>query len=533
MGKLRNVCNLKDTDMTSQISSDNKRIAKNTLLLYARMLYSLFISLFTSRVILAALGFEDYGLYNVIGSVVTMFVFLRSAMGNSVDRFITYSIGKGDETRLGDIFSMSLMIHTGLAVLIVILCETAGLWFLNTQMIIPAGREIAANWVFQFSIIACALSVICVPYDAEIIAHEKLGIFAFIQILQSTLNLAIVFAVKYYSHDKLILYAFLLLMVQVINRIIYGIYCGRNFPETKFHIVKDKGLFKEMMGFAGWSLIGNMAYIGYTQGLNLILNVFFGPAVNAARGIAFQVQGAIKGFVTNFQMAVNPQITKSYAQGDYSRLHSLIYTSSKFSYFLLLCMVLPVAIESDTILHAWLGEIPEYTIPFVILTLSIMLLDPLSNPIGVANNATGTIKSYQLVEGGTLLLIVPIAYIVVKFGGDPISVFIVQLIIVYFVQVLRLFLVCHKIHMSIRVYCQKIIFKIVIVTVVSIICPLCMYNLLDKSILSCIFIIIASVISVLTSSYLIGCEKHEKDLINTQIGKIFNNFKNYTIKKRR
>lgn len=505
----------------SDNQSNNKRIAKNTLLLYARMLYSLFISLFTSRVILAALGFEDYGLYNVIGSVVTMFVFLRSAMGNSVHRFITYAIGKGDDKRLGDIFSMSLMIHTGLAVLIVLLCETAGLWFLNTQMTIPVGREIAANWVFQFSILACALSVICVPYDAEIIAHEKMGVFAFIQILNSTLNLAIVYAVKYYPQDKLIFYAFLLLMVQVMNRFIYGIYCSKHFPETKFHIVKDKALLKEMTGFAGWSLIGNMAYIGYTQGLNLVLNVFFGPAVNAARGIALQVQAAIKGFVTNFQMAVNPQITKSYAQNDFSRLHSLIYTSSKFSYFLLLCMVLPVALESDTILHLWLGEIPEFTIPFVILTLTIMLLDPISNPIGVANNATGSIKKYQLVEGGTLLLIVPIAYIAVKLGGNPLSVFVVQLIICYIVQVERLFLVCHKINMSIRTYCRKIILRISVVTIVALTCPLIAKLYLGDSLMSCAIVIVLSIISVLLSSYCIGLENNERILVRSKIISIY------------
>lgn len=511
--------------MSTKVSADNKRIAKNTLLLYARMLYSLFISLFTSRVILAALGFEDYGLYNVIGSVVTMFVFMRSAMGNSVHRFITYAIGKGDEKKISDIFSMSLMIHTGLAVLIVLLCETAGLWFLNTQMTIPEGRDIAANWVFQFSVIACAISVICVPYDAEIIAHEKMGIFAFIQILQSTLNLAIVFAVKYYSHDKLIFYAFLLLVVQVFNRIIYGFYCKKHFPETKFHVVKDRTLFKEMTGFAGWSLIGNMAYIGYTQGLNLILNVFFGPTVNAARGIAFQVQGAIKGFVANFQMAVNPQITKSYAQKDFNRLHSLIFTSSKFSYFLLLCMVLPIAIESDVILFAWLGKIPEYTIPFVILTLSIMLLDPLSNPINDAINATGSIKQYQLVEGGTLLLIVPIAYVAVKLGSNPIYVFLVQFVVAYIVQILRLFLVCHKIHMPIRVYCQKVIYRIVLVTVVSIICSMGFYYLLDKTILSCIIVIISSIILVLISSYQLGLDAQEKTMLNVMIGKIISKYR--------
>ena len=246
-------------------SSNNKRIAKNTLLLYARMLYSLFISLFTSRVILAALGFEDYGLYNVIGSVVTMFVFLRTAMGNSVNRFITYAIGKDEENRLKEIFSMSVLIHVSLALIIILLCETLGVWFLNTQMSIPVGREFAANWVFQFSVLACAASVICVPYDAEIVAHEKMEIFAFIQVLQSTLNLAIVYAVKYYSNDKLILYAFLLMTVQLMNVLIYVIYCRYHFSETKFRLVRNISLFKEMTGFAGWSLIGNMALSGWLR----------------------------------------------------------------------------------------------------------------------------------------------------------------------------------------------------------------------------------------------------------------------------
>ncbi len=508
----------------SDTSANNKRIAKNTLLLYARMLYSLFISLFTSRVILAALGFEDYGLYNVIGSVVTMFVFLRTAMGNSVNRFITYAIGKDEENRLKEIFSMSVLIHVSLALIIILLCETLGVWFLNTQMSIPVGREFAANWVFQFSVLACAASVICVPYDAEIVAHEKMEIFAFIQVLQSTLNLAIVYAVKYYSNDKLILYAFLLMAVQLMNVLIYVIYCRYHFSETKFRLVRNISLFKEMTGFAGWSLIGNMAFIGYTQGLNLVLNVFFGPAVNAARGIAFQVQAAMKGFVTNFQMAINPQITKSYAQGDYERLHSLIFASSKFSFFMLLCMVMPVAIEAETILHLWLGSVPEYTVPFLILTLSIMLLDPISNPLGVANNATGTIKKYQIVEGGTLLLIVPTAYVAVKLGGDPLSVFIVQLVISYFVQLLRLFLVCHKINMSIQEYCRKIIIRIVLVTAISLICPLLAYFILSKSLISCLIVVLIAIISVLVTAYYLGLESNERQLINSKLKTLANKF---------
>jgi len=506
-------------------SSDNKRIAKNTLLLYGRMLYSLFISLFTARVILNALGFEDYGLYNVIGSVVSMFVFLRSAMGNSVNRFITFALGKGDEENLNKIFSMSLMIHTGLAVVIVLLSETIGLWFLNTHMEIPVGREMAANWVFQFSILSCALSVICVPYDAEIIAHERMGIFAIIQVLNATLNLGIVYAVKYFPHDKLIFYAFLLLMIQVMNRIIYGIYCGRHFKETKFHWVKDNSLLKEIFGFAGWSLIGNMAYIGYTQGLNIVLNMFFGPVVNAARGIAFQVQGAIKGFVTNFQMAVNPQITKSYAQEDFHRLHTLIYSSSKLSFYLLYCMALPIAIESKTILHMWLGEVPDYTVIFTILTLSIMLIDPLANPLGVANNATGKIRTFQLVEGGSLLLILPVAYIVLKFGGDPISAFIVQLVVLYIVQIFRIFLVCHKIKMSKWEYVKNVLLRVASVAILSAVVPLLLFLLLSDNIINAATILITSVLSVVAVSYLIGINSAERMMINEKVKVVVSKFR--------
>lgn len=509
----------------SDSSSDNKRIAKNTLLLYGRMLYSLFISLFTARVILNALGFEDYGLYNVIGSVVSMFVFLRTAMGNSVHRYITYAIGKGDEQNLNKIFSMSLIIFMGLALIIVLLSETIGLWFLNTKMEIPVGREMAANWVFQFSIFSCALSVICVPYDAEIIAHEKMGIFAVIQVLNSTLNLAIVYAVKYFPHDKLIFYAFLLLLVQVMNRIIYGIYCGKHFKETEFRWVRDTELLKEMFGFAGWSLIGNLAYLGYTQGLNIVLNMFFGTVVNAARGIAVSVQGAIKGFVSNFQMAVNPQITKSYARRDFDRLHNLIYTSSKLSFYLLFCFVLPIAIESKTILHLWLEDVPDYTVIFTILTLIMMLLDPLSNPIGVANNATGEIRTYQIVEGGTLLMILPIAYVVLKLGGNPVSVFIVQLLVLSIVQILRLLLVCHKIQMSIREYVIKIIFRVFGVAILSSMLPISLFVLLTDNLLNAVIIIAISIVSVIVCSYLIGLDSIERSMINQKMANLVMKFR--------
>jgi O-antigen/teichoic acid export membrane protein len=502
--------------------SSNKTIAKNTLLLYLRMFYGLIISLFTTRVILNALGFENYGLYNVIGSIVTMFVFLRSAMGNSTHRYITYSIGKGDSEDTQKIFSLSIMVFTGLALLIVLLCETVGLWFFYEKLNIPEGRESAAFWVYQISIITSALAVICVPYDAMIIAHERMKVFAYVQILNITLNLGIVYLVAISPFDKLIVYAFLLMLIQVMNRLIYGIYCGRHFPETKFVFVKDWKLLKEMTSFAGWSLVGNLASICYTSGLNLLLNVFFGTVINAARGIAVQVQGAIKGFVSNFQMALNPQIIKTYANGNFERMHKLIYAGSKFSFYLLYCMVLPIIIEADTILYLWLGDVPENAVLFTRLTLLVMLIDPLVGPIDRANMATGTIKTYQIVEGVSLLLILPISYFVLKLGGEPYSVFVVQLTIMYIVQILRLFIVCHKIKMSKRDYVKNVLLQILIVAIVSAIIPVITYFMIPDTIWSCFVIVILSVISVPVCAYFIGLNNNEKEFIKDKLSVVLN-----------
>ena len=494
-------------------SSSNKRIAKNTLLLYARMLLLLVVSLYTSRIVLATLGVEDYGLYNVVGGIVTMFTFLNAAMGNSSHRYITFALGKGDEKELREVVSATCMIHWGIAIIILILAETIGLWFLYNKMVIPEGRMVAAEWVYQFSVVACMVSIISVPYNAMIIAHEKMGAFASISILDAVLKLLIVYLIQVAGGDKLILYAALILCVNVLNRLIYQVYCKRHFAEAKhirFHRVPQ---LKEMTSFAGWSMIGNLAFIGYTQGLNILLNLFFGPAVNAARGIAVQVQGAVKGFVTNFQTAVTPQIIKSYSQQDYHRLHNLVFYSSKFSFFLLYCMVLPITLEAKTLLGLWLEEVPDYAVVFTILILWIMLIEPLSNPIDKANQATGKIRNYQIVEGGSLLLIVPIAYAVLKMGGEPYTVFIVQLAVMSLVQIIRLFLVCHKIKMSKWEYVQKVLLRVFIVAVVAAIVPTSLYFLMPQNILSFLIIIVVSILSVLITSYALGLNKKEKAMV--------------------
>ena len=319
--------------MTNQTSDNNKRIAKNTLLLYVRMLFMMGISLYTSRVVLNTLGIEDYGIYNVVGGVVAMFGFINGSMSSATQRYITFALGKGDKQRLQTVFSTTLQIHTLIALIIILLGETIGLWFLYNKMQIPADRMDAAFWVLQCSIISTVVMIVSVPYNADIIAHEKMSAFAYISILEVVLKLMIVYMLVIFSFDKLILYSFLILSIQVLIRFCYSIYCNRHFEETKYKNVWDKSLFKEMTGFAGWSMFGNLAGVLFNQGLNMLLNVFFGPVVNAARGVAVQVQNAVQQFVGNFQMALNPQITKTYAQGDLESMHKLMYRSAKFSFF--------------------------------------------------------------------------------------------------------------------------------------------------------------------------------------------------------
>lgn len=496
------------------------------------MFYSLIISLFTARVILNALGFEDYGLYNVIGSIVSMFVFLRSAMGNSVHRYITYSIGKGNFDDIQKVFSLSIIIFSGLALLIVLLCETIGLWFFYEKLVIPEGRMTAAFWVYQFSIFTTALSVICVPYDAIIIAHERMKVFAIVQVLNATLNLGIVYLVAASPFDKLIVYGLLLMLIQVINRLIYGIYCGRNFPETKFRFIKDLSLMKEMTSFAGWSLIGNMIWVGYTQGVNLMLNVFCGPAVNAARGIAVNIQNTVKAFVTNFQMAANPQITKSYAVGDFNRLHSLIYFSSKFSYFLLLLMVIPIVFEADLILKLWLVNVPDHTIAFLRISLLIMLISALENPIGTANSATGKIKKYQIVVGCISAFIIILSYLALRLGYPPESVFVVQLVITGITQFVKVQLVKRAIHFSIRQYTYHLILPLLIASIVSIIWPGIAYFFMEQGVLRLVIVGLISVVSVVVSAYLLGLENYERQIVNKQVVAFFDKWKQRELLKK-
>ena len=494
----------------SDVSANNKRIAKNTLLLYVRMLFMMAISLFTSRVILATLGVEDYGIQNVVGGIVAMFGFLNGSMSSATQRYITFALGKGDKDRLQTVFCTALQIHALIAVIIVLLGETVGLWFLYNKMQLPADRMNAAFWVLQCSIVSTVVMIVSVPYNACIIAHEKMSAFAYISVLEAVLKLVIVYLLLVFPFDKLIVLAVLTLIVQLFIRFCYSIYCHRHFEETKYRHVWNKTLFKEMNGFAVWSLWGNLSVVLYTQGLNMILNVFFGPVVNAARAIAVQVQGAVQQFVGNFQMALNPQITKNYASGNLEQMHSLMFRSARFSFLLLFFLSLPVLLETEFILTLWLKTVPENAVVFTQIMICISLIYTTANPCVIANQATGKVKVYQTVVGGILLTILPISYIVLKLGAPAYSVFIVHFCVESVAQFTRMYMLRKLINLPVRQYLHNIYFPIVATVAVAIILPTIIHLQLDNGWMRFIAVGFASVVSVGASAFFIGFTKNER-----------------------
>ena len=505
-------------------SANNKRIAKNTLLLYFRTLFIMLVTLYTSRVVLNTLGVTDYGIYNVVGGVVAMFGFINGSMSSATQRYITFALGKGDQSNLQKVFSTALQIHVLIAVLIVVLGETVGLWFMYTQMQIPTDRMDAAFWVLQCSIASTVIMIISVPYNADIVAHEKMSAFAYISILEAVLKLAVVYMLVVFSYDKLILYAFLILAVQLLIRLCYSRYCNRHFEESKYRHVWDKSLFKEMTGFAGWSMFGNLSSVLFSQGLNMLLNVFFGPVVNAARAVAVQVQSAIQQFVTNFQMALNPQITKTYAKGEMGEMHKLMFRSARFSFYLLFLLSLPVLFETDFILTVWLKTVPDHTVVFLRIMICTSLLYTLSNPLMIANQSTGKVKRYQAVCGTILLMILPISYICLRFGCPAYSVFIVHFAVESITQIVRMLLLRPLIGIRVQDYLKHIYLKVSVVVILSVILPFLVYENMDATVLRFFTVCTICILSVGTVVYMVGLSSSERGFVYAKVIGIYNKF---------
>lgn len=510
----------------SSIKENNKQIARNTIFMYFRMGITMVVGLLTSRIVLQQLGVEDYGLYNVIGGIITMFSFLNGSMVNTTSRFITVYLAKKDSLMLNNIFSMAFIIHLCIGILILILGETIGLYYLNNNLVIPEGREFAAHWLYQLSVISCFLSILYVPYNATIVAHEKMHAFAYISIMDVILKLAIVLLLAYSPFDKLIFYATLLAVISLIDLVIYFTYCKRKFIETKLKFYWNHLMFKEMMGFAGWALVGNFSFLFYSQGINLMLNAFCGPAVNAARGIAVQVEGVVKQFVSNIQMAINPQIIKSYATNEMERMYSLIFASSRYCFYLLYILSLPIIIEAEFILTLWLGKVPEHTVNFIRIILTTSILDAFINPMFTANLASGKLKIYHLRLSILMYSFMFVTFYSIKLSLVPESVFICLLIATVIGVIMRIYIIEKQIGLNKSLYITKVFWPVFLVIVTSLIAPIIFHLWLANDILRFITTSTLSVLSVAISIYFLGINATERKYALNYFKKKISNIKN-------
>ncbi|WP_299169656.1 oligosaccharide flippase family protein [uncultured Bacteroides sp.] len=510
--------------MTSQ-SENTKRIAKNTLILYVRTLFTMLVSLYTSRVILNTLGVSDFGISNVVGGVVGMFSVISGSLSSSISRFITYELGHGDINKLKRIFSTSVNIQIGIALIIVILAECIGVWFVNHKLNIPAGRLVAANWVFQCSLLSFAIGLISVPYNACIIAHERMSVFAYMSILETILKLAIVYMLFISPYDKLISYAVLFVVVSFIMRLIYGWYCNKHFVESHYEFIYDRPLIKEMTGFAGWSFFGNTAYMFNTQGVDMLINIFFGVTLNAAKGVASQVQNAVMQFVGNFTVAINPQITKSYASGDREYMNKLVCRGARFSYFLLLIFAVPIVCEADYILYLWLKTVPEYAPIFLRLILFGTLMAILGNTMLTAIQATGNIRRYQIWITIAGCFVFPLTWIAYKLGFPPETTYIIYIIIYFLLNFIRVYIAKGLMDFPVRLYLFDVIFRVVIVSIVAFIFPLLVIRYFEPGFLRLCISCIAGLISSLLTINILGLEHVEREMIYKKVSHLLSKLK--------
>ena len=499
----------------------DKRLAKNSIVLYFRLILTIAIGLWSSRILLKNLGFDDYGLYNVVGGVITMFGFINASLTSSVTRFITYNINNVE--KLKSIFGTVKVIHLLFAWIVIAVGETIGLWFVLNKLEFPESRELAVHCVYQFSIVTAALNIVNTPYNALLVAHENMPVYAFTTLGSSILRFIATILIAYIFLDGLIFYALACMIILLCERIFVQQYSKYKYPESRVKLQFAKQDGKKILGFSCWSVIGDFSVVCYTQGLNILLNMFYGSIANAARGVAVQIQSVVTQFCTNFQMAVKPQIIKNFADGEISRMHQLIILSSKFTFYLLSIIIIPIMYNSDMILELWLKNVPEYTSSFVRVMLLITLLSSLSNPLITAIHATGNIKKFQIYEGICLLTILPVSYVTVKlFKVPPVSVFIVNLVLTIITQVIRVQIVLPRIQMHITTYVRQIIVPTILTFIVCNVLAyvLCLY--FPHSVLySCISILLI-LLFCCVSVILVGCNRAERKFIFEKSHNVYN-----------
>ena len=494
-----------------------RTIAKNTLMLYVRMIFLLLVGFYTSRVVLDALGENDYGIYSVVGGVVAMFTIMSGALNSAISRFITFEMGKGTVAALNKVYSTSVIIQLALSVIVVAICEPVGIWFIKNEMTISPDRIPAALWVLQFSLLSFVVNLMSVPQMASITAHEKMSAYAYIGILDGLLRLVTALLIVHSPIDSLVWYSALMAAAVMIVRMAYGIYCRKNFPECRFRPVFEKGLVKDMFSFAGWNFIGVTSGVLRDQGGNILVNIFFTTAMNAARGVAVQLGGAVQGFVTNFMTAVNPQITKSYASDDREYMLSLVKKSSRMSFFLLLLIALPMLFNTEFLLEIWLKDVPQQSAAFVRLFLIFALSESLSNPLITAQLATGNIRNYQIIVGGLQLMNLPVSYMFLRHGAPAEVTVAVSIVISQICMVARLLLLKKMIGLSPKEFFGQVYMKVILVAIVSVIVPVLSGMMLPEGTAGFVASIAICVASAIVSILYVGCTMSERKEIMSMI----------------
>lgn len=445
--------------------SHNKRIIKNSLYLYLRMLFLTVLTLYTSRVVLEQLGIEDYGIYNIVGGIVTMLAFFNSSMLVATQRYMAFDIGKNDYVQLNKTFSSSIIIYIAIAVIVILLLETIGLWYVNYKLVFPSQKVYSVNVVYQLTILTFIVNIVQLPYNALVLAKEKMGVYALVTFVDSLLKLGILYLL-FLAEDKLVFYSFLVFLTSFMVQIFYVIYCNRKFKEINFFLVKDKEYLKELLSFSSWSLFGNVSAVARNQGINLVLNMFFGLTINTTYAIAILVQNAIGSFGANFQKALNPPIIKSYAQNEKEKAFSYVELGCKFTCFLLLLITVPIFVNVEYILKMWLGEYPILTPIFVRLAIIVAVIESISGPLMTLVQATGRIKYYQIVLGSLVFLNLPIAYFVFKTSNLPYVFYYTIIVISVIAFALRLYFLKKLVKMNITLFFTKAILPVLLVCLV-------------------------------------------------------------------
>ena len=503
---------------------NSQRVAKNTVFLFTRMILVMGVSLFTSRIVLRTLGVEDFGIYNVVGSVVVFFSFLQAALRNATYRYLAFELGTGNSETLDRVYSMAVNSHVLLAFSLLVILEIGGVWFLNAKLVIPDDRIIAANWTFQFSLVSFCIGIIRTPFESNIIAHENMDFYAVISILESVAKLVIVYVLLLIPYDKLITYAFLMMAMYLIISFCYYLYCKIKFQDCKYRKCWDSSILRQFCSYSGWSLLVNASCIIRTQSFGIFFNLFLGVVANAALGIANQVISALNSFVDSFTQAFNPQIIKSYAAKDMDYFNNIIISTSKLSYYLLLIISLPIILNINFVLKLWLGEYPEMT-PFLIETIILYyLIDAMQSPLVTAVHATGRLKIHQISISVIVALVIPVSYFMLKAGFPAYSIFVVNAISNFLCAITRVIIMKHLINLDILEYVRNVVLPIMIVSITTLPIPLYLSLMLPDSWNSVFIISFSALILSIISVLFFGLNKSERQLMKemASFSRLFN-----------